>query len=142
MVLKFDSMQKAIQSLSAVLERTNDEEYMSDFDDVTRYALRAGAIQNFEFTYELCWKHMKRWLEYNVGHSNVEGLSRRGLFRLASEYLLIDDVEKWIYYHQSRNLTSHTYNQDTADEVYDAASQFLADAKKLMVALESKNDED
>ncbi len=116
----YDSAEKAIQSLDAVLTRTNDEEYMNGFDEITRYALRAGAIQNFEFTYELCWKFMKRWLEYNIGQSQVEGLSRRGLFRLAAEYLLIEYVEKWIYYYRARNLISHTYNQDTADEVYEA----------------------
>lgn len=140
MVILLDSLKKAVSSLEAVLDRTNDVEYMKTFDAVTRQALRAGAIQNFEFTYELCWKYMKRWLAYNVGQSEVEGLSRRGLFRMAAEYLIIDDVEQWIHYHQARNLTSHTYNQETADEVYDVITPFLSDAQVLVKALERSDE--
>jgi uncharacterized protein with HEPN domain len=46
----------------------------------------------------------------------------------------------WVRYHQLRNLTSHTYDQDTADEIYQMAKLFLKDSKKLIHALEEKND--
>ncbi len=141
MEIILDSLKKAIDSLEAVLKRTNDIEYMKQFDDVTQYALRAGAIHNFEFTYELCWKYMKRWLSYNLGSVEVDGQSRRGLFRLAAEHFLIHDVAQWIHYHQARNLTTHTYNQDTADEVYEVVTVFLEDSKYLLKQLERFNED-
>jgi len=102
--------------------------------------LQAGVIQHFEFTYELCWKLLKRWLERNLGRSEVEGVSRRELFRLAHESRLIDDVSLWMRFHAARNQTSHTYEQSTADEVLKVASEFLPQAQDLLQRLLAHND--
>lgn len=48
--------------------------------------------------------------------------------------MVIDHVEKWIEFLNARNLTSHTYNESTANEVYAIAKDFLAYAKKLSAA--------
>lgn len=110
---------------------------MSRLDDVVRYGLRAGVIQHFEFTYELCWKFMRRWIEENVGF--VDGVARIELFRRAAENLLIEDVAKWVEYHKSRNLTTHTYNTGTADTVFLKSNEFLQDAKKFLISLKARN---
>ncbi|MCX5751487.1 MAG: HI0074 family nucleotidyltransferase substrate-binding subunit, partial [Candidatus Saganbacteria bacterium] len=97
-------------------------------------------IQNFEFTYELCWKFMKRWLSKNLGSAYVDGIPRYELFRLAGESLLIDNVSLWMDYHDARNETSHVYDKTTAGEVFAAAVKFSEDAKKLLANIEKKND--
>jgi nucleotidyltransferase substrate binding protein (TIGR01987 family) len=101
--------------------------------------VRAGVIQNFEFTYELCWKYMRRWLETNIGRSSGEGVARRELFRMARENHLIADVDAWMRYHEARNDTSHAYNRAKADEVFEVSKKFLADAQTLMAELERRN---
>ena len=78
---------------------------------------RAGVIQTFEFTYELCWKFMKRWLAENISPMAVDGIPRKELFRLAAESRLIADFNAWNDHHRARTLTSHTYDQRTA-EIY------------------------
>ena len=87
MPLELQSLKKAIDSLtqgwgvySSAITKTRST--------TEQALLRAGVIQNFEFTYELCWKFMKRWLENNV-NSTVDGVTRRELFRLAAENRLI-----------------------------------------------------
>jgi len=140
MLLQLKSLQKAITSLKAVIERADDKELSSRIDDITRYAIKAGAIQNFEFTYELCWKFMKRWLESTLGTTYVDGVSRRELFRIAAENLLIRDVDQWMIYHKARNITSHTYNEDRTEEVFKIAKEFVVDAEKLFNQLEAHND--
>ena len=109
-------------------------------DDVTRNAIKAGVIQHFEFTYELCWKFIKRWLETNVSATAVDGVTRRELFRLGAENRLIDDVEQWMRYHEARNLTSHIYQPEIAEKVYNTAHDFARDAARLLAALEARND--
>lgn len=98
--------------------------------------LKAGVIQNFEFTYELCWKFMKRWVENNVSVNIVIGITRRELFRRSAENHLIADIDKWMEFHQSRNQTSHIYNNKIADDVFCSAREFLPFAKDLLVQLE------
>jgi nucleotidyltransferase substrate binding protein (TIGR01987 family) len=102
--------------------------------------IKAGVIQNFEFTYELCWKFMKRWLEENMGAAYVDGVTRRELFRLSTESKLIADVDQWMEYHEARNETSHTYDQDAADEIFQVAKTFFSDAQKFTKSIEEKND--
>ncbi len=92
---------------------------------------RAGVIQNFEFTYELCWKFIKRKLETDFGKSVADGLSRRELFRLAHKHKLIDSAEEWFAFHEARNETSHTYDSGTAQAVYLESIRFLQFANKL-----------
>lgn len=140
MRLELHSLRKAVSALEAVLAKSEDTELMRSLDEVTRDAVRAGAIQHFEFTYELCWKFMKRWLEMNVSPNVADGVTRRELFRLAAEQRLIVDVEQWMRHHAARNETSHTYDPEIAERVYEAALDFAGDARSLLEALEARND--
>ena len=140
MLLNFDGFRSAIGSLAAVIERSEDQAAMDGLDPILRVAVRSGAIKHFEFTYELSWLSIKKWLEANVSPITGDGVTRRELFRLAAESRLIDDVDRWMRYHQARNRTSHTYREATANEVYCVIPEFLADARSLLAILEAKND--
>jgi nucleotidyltransferase substrate binding protein (TIGR01987 family) len=139
MKLDLSSLRKAIESLEKTLKVANSS-LTAGLDNDTKDAIRAGAIQNFEFTYELCWKFMRRWLEGNLGSAYVEGVTRRELFRLGAENRLLTDVDQWMEYHDARNETAHTYDEDTAEDVFETTRIFLGDAKKLLQALEARND--
>ncbi len=140
MKLDLSSLRKAVESLEKTLRVADDDAFMSGLSEDQKDAVRAGVIQNFEFTYELCWKFMRRWLQVNLGSAYVEGVARRHLFRLSAENKLIDDVDKWMEYHDARNETSHTYDEDTAEDVFAVAGEFLDDAEKLLKAIEARND--
>lgn len=99
---------------------------------------RDAAIQRFEYTFELAIKMMKRALENALDGNEIDQWSYRELCRRAAEAGLIDDVEAWFGYRESRNITSHTYDEDLADEVYDKAKEFAPAARKLLEALEKK----
>jgi len=73
-----------------------------------------GLIKAFEYTYELAWNTLKDYLEYQ-GIVNMAG--SRDVIREAFKAGLISDGEKWMEMLQSRNLTAHSYNEDTADEI-------------------------
>lgn len=140
MTLELDALEKAIDSFEKAVRSVHAAPHIPGLDADILDTLKAGVIQNFEFTYELCWKFMRRWLAANCSPMLAEGVHRRELFRLAAENGLIDDVKLWMDYHQSRNLTSHTYDQGVADDVYESALKFLPEAKQLLTAIGQRND--
>lgn len=77
---------------------------------------RDGVIQRFEFTYELAWKTMKLWL---AGKDVLVGNPKDAL-TAALENGLISDGNLWSDLHKCRNLTSHTYDKVTAEQVFNA----------------------
>jgi len=85
---------------------------------------RASLIQHFEFCYELSWKFMKRYIEMDGGNSG-EIVSRKDLFRVSKEMRLISDFQAWVKYTRDRNRTSHLYDEDTANEVFQTAKEFV-----------------
>lgn len=138
MSLQLDNLEQAINTLERAI---NTAKRMEIWDDDVQDTVRAGVIQNFEVAYEQCWKMMRRWLVENVGKAYVDNVNtRRGLFRLAAESHLITDVERWMDYHSGRNETSHTYDEDTAQSVFEDAIEFANDAKQLFSTLEAHND--
>jgi len=139
-MVNLDSLRKALSSLDRAINVAHSAEKMKKIDPAIKETIRAGVIQNFKFTYEICWKTMKRWLEENLGSIYVDGVPRNELFRLAAESHLIRDVGKWINYHKSRNLTSHTYNEEYARQIFDITLEFYSDAVNLLKSLEEKND--
>lgn len=77
--------------------------------------VRDSVIQRFEFTHELSWKMMKLKLE-------AEGLPVRTPRETVQEALqagLIEDGNLWTDMQKKRNLTSHTYHEKLADDVYE-----------------------
>ncbi|MFZ5822449.1 MAG: HI0074 family nucleotidyltransferase substrate-binding subunit [Chloroflexota bacterium] len=137
--LDLTSLEKALTSLSQLYQRISDEAFMSKQDHVVRFGLQAGLIQNLEFTYEVCWKMMKRWLETNVGE-NVEGVTRRELFRMAAENHLIDDVDAWMTFRELRNQTSHRYDSKLAEDAQVLIADFIRAAERLLGYLKTHND--
>ncbi len=103
--LKLENLRKALGRLEDSLKKDPHE------DDL----YLDGTIQRFEFVFELSWKLMKGYLEYD----GIEVNSPRGAFREAFKVELIEDGTAWIKMMENRNRTSHTYNEDTAWEIYD-----------------------
>jgi nucleotidyltransferase substrate binding protein (TIGR01987 family) len=76
-----------------------------------------GLIQAFEYTHELAWNTLKDFLEERGAH-NLYG--SKDTTREAFKRGLIDNGEAWMDMINSRNLTSHTYNESTAAQIASA----------------------
>ena len=137
--LDLSALKKALTSFEQSLEVFGRYQTGASEDALWK-TLRAGVIQHFEFTYELCWKFMKRWLQGNLGRSEVEGVSRRELFRMAAASRLIDDVDLWMSFHAARNQTSHSYDESVAHDVAAMAKVFFPHAQAFLARLQAKND--
>jgi len=103
---RFANYRKALQQLrSAVL--LSQERKLSELE-------QQGLIQSFEFVHELAWNVIKDFFEYQ-GNSSIMG--SRDATREAFKRNLIVDGEGWMDMIVSRNKSSHTYNEATADEI-------------------------
>ena len=132
MSLDFSPLEKALNSLNRALVRAvaapDDEE------------LRDACIQRFEYTFELCWKMLKRQLELELPNpTEVDGYSYRQLFRIGAERGLVQDVEAWFDYRERRNITSHTYDEEKAAKVFEALPAFTIHAEELLARLKERS---
>ena len=146
MPLDLENLQNVIGSLDQALgvfqvfEEPGSVPTMGGTQGAWRRVVQSGAIKHFEFTYEPSSLFIKRWLEANASPNAGDGVTRRELFRLGAENRLIDDVDRWMRYHQARNRTSHMYRQATANEVRAVVRPLLEDSRLLLAALEARND--
>jgi len=80
--------------------------------------IRDSVIQRFEFTYELAWKMLK----IRVQQEGIEALSPKQVLQEALSIGLITDGNRWSALQKNRNLTTHTYDETLAEQIY----QFIA----------------
>lgn len=92
---------------------------------------KVACIQVFKATFELSWKYMKEIMA--VGGTQATE-SPRGTIKMAGKLGLIDNVEDWLKLLNARNLTSHTYNEKTADIVYKDLTDVVQTVDKLIQA--------
>ena len=140
MPLHLDSRRDSIEAHDELLTASEDEARMGRLSEIERIGIRAGVVKHFEITYELSWKLMARWLNTNVGADTADGVTKRQLFRLSAAHKLISDVDRWMRHYDARNITSQMYDREKAEQVYDAVREFTHDARRLLKALEARND--
>lgn len=123
--LDIGSLLRAVTSLEAALVR----HAQAPGDDL----VRDGCIQRFEFTYELSHKMLKRFLEATSANpASIDSLTFQDLIREGSERgLLMSDWSRWKLYRAARSLTSHTYDETKAREVFAVIPEFLREARHL-----------
>jgi len=95
-------LQKAYLALEKACKEPKNE-YVQD-----------SVIQRFEFTFELLWKTLKEYLLVQW----IEVFTPRQALLQAYKIGLLSDIEVFLNMKDCRNLTSHTYNEELAEEVY------------------------
>ena len=119
---RFSNYRKALKKLSEAInyikkdldEKEIDIEY-ENAEEILEEIIKEGLIQRFEYTYEMAWNVMKDYALYQ-GNSEISG--SRDAIRFAFSSNLIANGELWMDMIKSRIKTSHTYNEETAEEIY------------------------
>ena len=119
-----------IQFFSDALGRL-DEALLAMTDYLTLTVVRDGAIKRFEFTYEMAIRCL-RALPQTGAHPEAGRFGYRTTIRFSADAGLIDDPEAWIGYTNSRQDTSHGYNEPVAISVSADIPQFAIDARRLL----------
>lgn len=137
--LDVTGLRSAVQALANAVDVVASPEFAAA-DPRWRDTLLAGVVQHFEFTFELCWKMLKRQLEREMpSPSELDGASYRQLFRLGHERGLVAAVEPWFEFRELRNITAHTYAREKALKVAAGAPSLLEQARSLLSIIEARN---
>ena len=117
-----------------------DSDIVREFPQI-RNQMRAGAIQAFEFTYELSVGMIRRYLEQvSANPAEVDELSFQDLIRRAGQQGLVrSELDAWMRYRSNRGTTSHTYNEERAERVFQGTPEFLEEVRHLLKKLQEKN---
>lgn len=116
--------EKALVSLENIVNQPND----SDRRNID------ATIQRFEFTIELFWKLLKKVLF-------IKGISvqyPKDVLKEAFAGGLINEQKIWIDMLNDRNQTSHTYDEDLADKIYDHIKSYAPFMRKSYEYLRHK----
>ena len=100
---RFQNYQKALVTIKNAVELAATRE-LTDLE-------KQGMIQGFEFTFEMAWNVMKDYLE-EQGITGIIG--SKGAVRHAFNKDLIEDGQVWMDMIKDRNLTAHSYDEETA----------------------------
>jgi nucleotidyltransferase substrate binding protein (TIGR01987 family) len=103
---RLDNYDKAFRKMQEVVENKDYEE-LSDLE-------QEGLIQRFEYTFELAWKVLKDFLQMQ-GYIDIK--SPNDTLKQAFNDGYIKDNDKWREMANARNITSHTYDENDAQEV-------------------------
>lgn len=103
---RFSNYRKALRQLEDAVELSRQRS-LSQLE-------KQGVIQAFEFTHELAWNLLKDFL-LDQGNQSIKG--SKDAIRLAFKIGLIHDGENWMASIVSRNESSHTYDENIAEQL-------------------------
>lgn len=91
---------------------------------------KEGAVQRFEYCFELAWKTVRDYME--ASGFVFTTISPRQVLKDAAAAKIIADGQVWIDMMDHRNLLSHTYNSDHFEEAIEALqTRYLAGMETL-----------
>ena len=140
MSLDLSSLQNAVSQLEEALDLYASEQ-LAEVDPRLKRHLGTAVIQAFEFTYELSFKMLKRYLGLALANpAKIADMSFNDVMREAfSQSLVQAELSDWKEYRRSRGTTSHAYDEKKAQEVLDNVPAFLQEACYLLSRLQEKN---
>ena len=114
--IKYDDLLKIHSALSVSINRYHQALADKNIDHETREERRDSLIKRFELTYDLLWKYLHEYIDALQG-SALD--SPRKIFQQCLSLGITDmqETQELIELIESRNLTTHTYNIDVANDI-------------------------
>ena len=113
---------------SLVLLKKAVDRFTEALEEPVSSIVMDATIQRFEFTYELLWKTLKTFLEDVHG---IRTVSPKQVFKEAYALSLIEEEDIFLEMIKSRNLLSHTYNEEQATDIYKKCNSYASSAKNV-----------
>lgn len=113
---KYNNLIRVLTTLENSIVRYAQAKQDKHIDKVTEEERRDSMIKRFELTYDLFWKYLREYIKVVHG---AQFDSPRQVFRQALEFNIVtsDQEKQLLSMIESRNLTTHVYNVELANEV-------------------------
>lgn len=105
-VQRYNNYKKALKQLEEAVELTKERK-LSNLE-------KQGLVQAYKLTQELSWKVLKDFMQ---SRGTQELYGSKDVVREAFKIGLIENGDVWMEMIKSRNLTSHTYDEATIEEI-------------------------
>lgn len=140
--IKFNMLKTALkrfeQSLSyfVAAKKNHIKLQLSTEEDIAYTVARDSIIQRFEFSVEIFWKYLRLYLEEHEKVS-VKTNTPRAVIRTACQARILSEeqADVCIAMVASRNLTSHIYKEDIAEQLARDIPQYYELLKQLVTIL-------
>ncbi|MGR3319766.1 MAG: HI0074 family nucleotidyltransferase substrate-binding subunit [Candidatus Anammoxibacter sp.] len=120
---------KAVGRFANVVDR-KEEFYDQGYGDIYLDLV----VKRFEFTYEMSWKVIKRYLDFLGFECN----NPRSCFKEAFAQGIIEGEEIWLDMIEKRNLCIHIYDEDEIKEILDVINDYKIAFEKLKKNIETR----
>ena len=132
-------LEKASIQLKGSIDMYNSE--LAKSMPYTKKYFRAATIQAFEYTYELTFKMIKRYITISLNNpAEIDDMTFNDIIRVAyGKNIVRSDVSVWCEYRKKRGITSHTYNEEKAQKVFESAKKFLDETRYALCRLQELN---
>ena len=129
---KLSQFNQALLRLKEAYEKTLNKKYSDEYS-----FFRDSTIQRFEFTVEIFWKTLKEFLR------EMEGIVCSSPKNCIREFFSLgclseEEARKLLEMIDYRNLTSHTYHEEVAEEIFNKLNAYIILLEKTLKVLEEK----
>ncbi len=128
------ALENLIKSFEKALGRLNEAHLRAKdgLKDDDYYFFRDSAIQRFEFTVEIFWKTIKRFLKEKEG---IDCRTPKSCIRefFSAGYMDEDSAVLLLKMIDDRNLTSHTYREEVAEGIFMRLQEYIKQLQAVLL---------
>ncbi|HSC25026.1 MAG TPA: HI0074 family nucleotidyltransferase substrate-binding subunit [Candidatus Babeliales bacterium] len=120
---KYKAIVRLLDAFKVAIDCYDETKDNPKVDIVIREAFRDSIIKRFELSYDLLWKYLREYVGVSQG---AYADSPRKVFDLCFQYGITNVDKEQLLFNmiKSRNLTTHTYDVDLANEMSEKVSEY------------------
>lgn len=137
-MIEYEKLKKSLKHLEVQYQNYLIMDERKNLTLLDKEGISESVIQRFETCYDTLWKHLKKYLEEELGLPEVPN-SPKPIFKLAYENMIIKNIENWLIYANARIDTAHDYSENKFKSTLEKTGDFIQDAIAIYETMTKKN---
>lgn len=130
--VKYEAIVRLLDAFETAIDLYYEAKDDLKIDVTVREAFRDSVIKRFELSYDLLWKYLREYIGVVQG---TYADSPRKVFDLCFQYGVTQADEEFLLFGmiKSRNLTTHTYDVNLANEMAEKVSEYYQVMREIIM---------